>query len=74
MQIVTLWYRAPEVLLGTKVYSLPVDIWSIGCIFAEMVKGVRPLLSGSDRVWVTALSGSDSVWVSMIWNRVMSSR
>nr|BAB61877.1 cyclin-dependent kinase 1 [Acrosiphonia duriuscula] len=39
-EIVTLWYRAPEVLLGTKIYSLPVDVWSIGCIFAEMVKGI----------------------------------
>lgn len=41
MQVVTLWYRAPEVLLGTKQYALPVDIWSVGCIFAEMAKGVR---------------------------------
>ena len=37
MQVVTLWYRAPEILLGSKLYSTPVDIWSIGCIFAEMV-------------------------------------
>ncbi len=36
-QIVTLWYRAPEVLLGAKQYACPVDVWSIGCIFAEMV-------------------------------------
>jgi len=36
-QVVTLWYRAPEILLGSKLYSTPVDIWSIGCIFAEMV-------------------------------------
>jgi serine/threonine protein kinase len=41
VQVVTLWYRAPEVLLGTKQYALPVDIWSVGCIFAEMAKGVR---------------------------------
>ena len=32
-QIVTLWYRAPEVLLGGTHYSTPVDIWSVGCIF-----------------------------------------
>jgi cyclin-dependent kinase 2 len=37
LQVVTLWYRAPEILLGNKTYSTPVDIWSIGCIFAEMV-------------------------------------
>lgn len=37
-QVVTLWYRAPEILLGTKFYSTAVDVWSIGCIFAEMVE------------------------------------
>lgn len=39
-QVVTLWYRAPEILLGCKYYSTPVDIWSVGCIFAEMVEWV----------------------------------
>jgi serine/threonine protein kinase len=34
--IVTLWYRAPEILLGQKEYSTPVDMWSVGCIFYEM--------------------------------------
>ncbi|NXL86987.1 CDK3 kinase, partial [Alectura lathami] len=36
-EVVTLWYRAPEILLGCKYYSTAVDMWSIGCIFAEMV-------------------------------------
>ena len=36
-EVVTLWYRAPDVLLGSSKYSTPVDIWSVGCIFAEMV-------------------------------------
>lgn len=35
-EVVTLWYRAPEILLGSKHYSTPVDIWSIGTIFAEV--------------------------------------
>jgi serine/threonine protein kinase len=35
-EVVTLWYRAPEILLGASSYSTPIDIWSIGCIFAEM--------------------------------------
>lgn len=39
-QVVTLWYRAPEILLGCKYYSTAVDMWSIGCIFAEMVAWV----------------------------------
>ncbi|KAF8040844.1 hypothetical protein BT93_B2923 [Corymbia citriodora subsp. variegata] len=37
-EVVTLWYRAPEVLLGTTHYSIGVDMWSVGCIFAEMVR------------------------------------
>lgn len=36
-EIVTLWYRAPEVLLGSPRYSCPVDVWSIGCIFGELI-------------------------------------
>jgi serine/threonine protein kinase len=36
-EVVTLWYRAPELLLGANEYSTPVDIWSAGCIFAEIV-------------------------------------
>jgi len=44
-EVVTLWYRAPEVLMGFKNYSTPIDMWSIGCIFAEMKKG-KPLFTG----------------------------
>ncbi|CAK5072830.1 unnamed protein product [Meloidogyne enterolobii] len=36
--VVTLWYRSPELLLGCKLYSTPVDMWSIGCIFGELLK------------------------------------
>ena len=36
-EVVTLWYRAPEVLLGSKVYSTAIDMWSVGCIFAELL-------------------------------------
>jgi serine/threonine protein kinase len=45
-EVVTLWYRAPDVLMGSRKYSTPVDIWSIGCIFAEMANG-RPLFTGT---------------------------
>jgi serine/threonine protein kinase len=37
--VVTFWYRAPELLLGTKDYDDKIDIWSIGCIFAEFLTG-----------------------------------
>lgn len=45
-EVVTLWYRAPDVLLGSRHYSTPVDMWSIGCIFAEMISG-NPLFTGT---------------------------
>mmetsp|Transcript_17079 Transcript_17079/g.28523 ORF Transcript_17079/g.28523 Transcript_17079/m.28523 type:complete len:302 (+) Transcript_17079:165-1070(+) len=45
-EVVTLWYRAPDVLLGSRHYSTPVDMWSIGCIFAEMTSG-NPLFTGT---------------------------
>ncbi|GIX97984.1 cyclin-dependent kinase 2 [Caerostris darwini] len=48
-EIVTLWYRAPEILLGIKEYSTPVDIWSMGCIFAEMLTK-RPLFPGDSEI------------------------
>ena len=35
-QVVTLWYRAPELLLGTKKYNAAIDMWSFGCIMAEL--------------------------------------
>lgn len=45
-EIVTLWYRAPEILLGQKHYSTSVDMWSVGCIFAEMAT-MTPLFPGN---------------------------
>jgi serine/threonine protein kinase len=48
-EVVTLWYRAPEILLGSKNYSTPVDIWSIGCIFVEMLTK-RPLFPGDSEI------------------------
>jgi cyclin-dependent kinase len=38
-EVVTLWYRPPDVLLGSTAYGTAVDIWSAGCIFAEMATG-----------------------------------
>ena len=36
-RVVTLWYRAPEILLGSKNYSNKIDIWSMGCFFVELL-------------------------------------
>lgn len=44
-EIITLWYRPPEVLLGIDNYTTKVDSWSIGCIMAEMITG-KPLFPG----------------------------
>nr|XP_036216809.1 serine/threonine-protein kinase PITSLRE isoform X3 [Bactrocera oleae]XP_036216810.1 serine/threonine-protein kinase PITSLRE isoform X3 [Bactrocera oleae] len=43
--VVTLWYRAPELLLGTLEYSTPIDVWSVGCIFGEFLQ-MGPLFPG----------------------------
>ncbi|KAA8912589.1 hypothetical protein TRICI_003427 [Trichomonascus ciferrii] len=45
-EVVTLWYRAPDVLLGSRTYSTSIDLWSAGCILAEMFTG-RPLFPGT---------------------------
>lgn len=48
-EVVTVWYRAPEILLGSVLYSIPVDMWSVGCIFAEMATGT-PLFAGDSEI------------------------
>lgn len=48
-EVVTLWYRAPEILLGTKLYATGVDIWSLGCIFTEMILK-KPLFPGDSEI------------------------
>lgn len=47
--VVTRWYRAPEIVLMSDTYSKAVDMWSAGCIFAELL-GRKPLFPGSDHV------------------------
>jgi serine/threonine protein kinase len=48
-EVVTLWYRAPEILLGQTTYSTAVDVWSAGCIFAEMASG-EPMFQGDSEI------------------------
>ena len=47
--VVTLWYRGPELLLGAEKYGAEVDMWSVGCIFAELLKK-EPILQGKNEV------------------------
>ncbi|KAG6602518.1 Protein IMPAIRED IN BABA-INDUCED STERILITY 1, partial [Cucurbita argyrosperma subsp. sororia] len=48
-RVVTLWYRPPELLMGSTDYGLTIDLWSIGCVFAELHLG-KPLLKGRTEV------------------------
>lgn len=63
--VVTLWYRAPELLLGASTYDTAIDMWSVGCIFAELITK-EPLFAGkneADQIGKVSrpTSGHDSV-------------
>ena len=47
--VVTRWYRAPEIMLACNEYSYPIDVWSVGCIFAELILR-KPLFPGDDYI------------------------
>ncbi|XP_068653788.1 cyclin-dependent kinase G-2-like isoform X2 [Aristolochia californica] len=65
--VVTLWYRAPELLLGAKEYSTAIDMWSLGCIMAELL-AKEPLFSGKseidqlDKIFKTLGTPSEKIW------------
>lgn len=48
-EVITIWYRSPEILLGSVQYSLPVDMWSVGCIIGEMALG-KALFPGDSEI------------------------
>ncbi|CAH0522131.1 unnamed protein product [Peronospora belbahrii] len=48
-KVVTLWYRPPELLMGSTSYDFSVDVWSIGCIFGELLLG-KPILQGKTEI------------------------
>lgn len=65
--VVTLWYRAPELLLGTKMYSTPIDVWSCGCIFGELL-AMEPMFTGKseidqlNKIYKDLGSPSEKIW------------
>ena len=68
--VVTLWYRAPDVLLGSTTYGTPVDLWSIGCIFAELVTGAalfdgRTDLDQLEKIFRFLGSPNGTTWPSL---------
>lgn len=66
-EVVTLWYRSPEIMLGSPLYGPAVDIWSIGCIFVEMATN-RALFPGDSeidqlfRIFRTLGTPNESIW------------
>ncbi|XP_023320500.1 cyclin-dependent-like kinase 5 [Eurytemora carolleeae] len=70
-EVVTLWYRPPDVLFGAKLYTPSIDMWSAGCIFAELANAGRPLFPGSDvddqikRVFKLLGTPTEEVWPGM---------
>lgn len=66
-KVVTLWYRAPELLLQTGKYSTPIDVWSIGCIFGELLT-MKPLFPGQseaqqiDLIFKALGSPNEKLW------------
>ncbi|ESQ28538.1 hypothetical protein EUTSA_v10018174mg [Eutrema salsugineum] len=65
--VVTLWYRAPELLLGAKQYSTAIDMWSLGCIMAELLSKA-PLFNGKtefdqlDKIFRILGTPNESIW------------
>ncbi|XVF54649.1 hypothetical protein PTKIN_Ptkin05aG0198200 [Pterospermum kingtungense] len=66
-KVVTQWYRAPELLLGAKKYSIAVDMWSVGCIMAELL-AKDPLFKGTSeidqlrKIYDTLGTPSERIW------------
>ncbi|RIB19909.1 kinase-like domain-containing protein [Gigaspora rosea] len=65
--VVTRWYRAPELLLKSKRYDTAIDMWAIGCVFGEMLKG-KPILPGRsdqdqlDQIYRLCGTPTESTW------------
>ncbi|XP_047318985.1 cyclin-dependent kinase G-2 isoform X2 [Impatiens glandulifera] len=65
--VVTLWYRSPELLLGAKQYSTAIDMWSLGCIMAELLSK-EPLFNGRtevdqlDKIFRTLGTPNETIW------------
>ncbi|KAL5488738.1 hypothetical protein EMCRGX_G017724 [Ephydatia muelleri] len=67
-EVVTLWYRPPDVLMGSTEYSTSLDMWGVGCIFVEMLTG-KPLFPGIkgpvdqlNKIWQVMGTPNDSTW------------
>lgn len=77
-EVVTLWYRPPDVLLGSTEYSTQIDMWGVGCIFFEMATG-RPFFPGSTvedqlhLIFKTLGTPTEETWPGITTNEVFLS-
>ncbi|XP_073485754.1 cyclin-dependent kinase 14 isoform X2 [Aquarana catesbeiana] len=67
-EVVTLWYRPPDVLLGSTEYSTCLDMWGVGCIFVEMIQGVaafpgmKDIQDQLERIFLILGTPNDETW------------
>lgn len=67
-EVVTLWYRPPDVLLGSKDYTTSLDIWGAGCIFIEMMTGIalfpgmRDSIDQLNKIWQISGTATEETW------------
>lgn len=70
-EVVTLWYRPPDVLLGSTEYSTSLDMWGVGCIFVEMVTGmptfpgIRDTYDQLDKIFKLLGTPTEETWPSV---------
>lgn len=65
--VATRWYRAPEIMLTFKEYTKAIDVWSVGCILAEMLSG-KPLFPGRDCMYPQA----SLCFLELFFNRILT--
>ncbi|XP_013788481.2 cyclin-dependent kinase 14-like [Limulus polyphemus] len=67
-EVVTLWYRPPDVLLGSTDYTTSLDMWGVGCIFIEMISGaaafpgVKDTNDQLDKIWRVLGTPTEETW------------
>merc|ERR1711933_711269 len=74
-EVVTVWYRPLEILLGATLYSVPVDLWSIGAVMGEMATG-QPLFAGDSeidtifKIFQKLGTPTDTMWPARGWTNI----
>ena len=70
-EVVTLWYRPPDILLGSTNYSTPIDIWSVGCIMAELI--LLSYLTSETSTWIPGWIGEFPLYEPVAWAKLFPS-